>query len=200
VELRKHHFRATVEAADKSTAAGAILASLPDDGRTFVEAARFREVLLEGAPTTFTVNGMPVLELVHDSGSIQPRGWAEPAVAAMAPPAGVSAGVVRSYWCVGEELTPTSTSGEGDGRQAHAAMPTVQSPVAADQPSSRQLPQLHEQGRMQLRGRPVGLSPYQPCGGATVGLEALLVNAMKVARSRCADSNRTTRWAAEACA
>ena len=49
-------------------------------------------------------------------------------------------------------------------------------------------------------GRPVGLSPYQPCGGATVGLEALLVNAMKVARSRCADSSRTVRRAAEACA
>jgi hypothetical protein len=66
--VRKHHFRATAEAADQSTAAGAILASLPDDGRTFVEAARFREVLLAGAPETFTVNGMPVCELVHDSG------------------------------------------------------------------------------------------------------------------------------------
>jgi hypothetical protein len=121
-------------------------------------------------------------------------------VTAMAPSVGVPPGIMRSSCSVGEELTPTATSGEDGGLQAHAAAVAVEPPVVADQSSLCQLPQLHKQGRMQLEGRQVGLSPYQPCGGATVGLEALLVNAMKVARSRYSDSSRAVRRAAEACA
>jgi hypothetical protein len=274
--------------------AGAILASLPDDGCTFVEAPCFREVLLEGAPQTFTVNGMAVFELVHDSGcdhyrindsklpvdqqaqlvwvaakpgatsladgtlstgdqllkggavisterdgrifryyaetvyrshgaapahlmgtgimralnlqpkwqqrelSIQPRGWAKPAVTAMAPPAGVPPGIVRSFWCVGEELTPTATSGEDSGMQAHAAASAVEPPVVLDLPSLQQLPQLYKQGLVRLSDRQEGLSVYEPCGGAVAGLEALLANGQKVARYRYSDSNRKARRAAEA--
>jgi hypothetical protein len=295
VAMRKHHFRAAVEAADQSTAAGAILAALPDDGHTFVEAPCFREVLQEGAPETFTVNGMPVFELVHDSGcdhyrindsklpadqqaqlqwvaakpgatsladgtlstgdqqlrggaiistvrdgrifryyaetvyrshgaapahlmgtgimralnlqprwqqrelSIQPRGWAVPAVTSMAPPAGVPPGIVRSFWCVGEELTPTATAGEdGGSSQAHAATVAVEPPMVLDLPSLLQLPQLYKQGLVQLSDRQEGLSVYEPCGGAVTGLEALLANGQRVARYRYSDSNRKARRAAEA--
>ena len=293
--VRQHHFAAALQAVDKDTVAGAIMASLPNDGSTYVETACFREVLAEGSPQAYKVNGMPVIELVHDSGcdhyrindsklpaeqreqlewvaaapgatsladgtlstgdqllkggavittqrgdgrifryyadtvyrshgaapahlmgtgimralnlkadwqkrqiSIQPQGWAQPSVTPMGAPSGVPPGVTRSFWCVGESLTTGQPPAEeAPELHANAATEARGPTVVADLPLLKELPQLHKQGLVRLSDRQDGLSVYEPCGGGATGLEALLVNGVKVGRYRYSDSNRKARQAAQ---